>query len=148
PVRPLASGPDWRDASLMPTTRPPQTLLETITANIRPQPAIPAVLVLMISGLFAGAAVQAGGSSFAAWALTGGLVVSCGLAVAAGFCSVFPTIAWIGLAGLIFGVNAGRFASHTRAALVAGLVGAGVMTLLQVWRVRTGRFVPTITDQD
>ena len=54
-------------------TRPPRTALEIITANSRPQPAIPAVLVLLICGLFAATAVQAGSSSFAAWGLTIGL---------------------------------------------------------------------------
>ncbi|MEQ1800941.1 MAG: hypothetical protein ABL989_03400 [Gammaproteobacteria bacterium] len=126
--------------------RPPRTLLETVTANSRPQPAIPAVLVLMLCGLFAGAAVTAGGGSLAAWGLTSGLLVSCGLAVAAGFCSVFPTLAWIGLAWLLLGARAPGLALHTQVALGAGTLGAIVMTLVQVWRVRTGRFVPTITE--
>ncbi len=120
-------------------------MLETITANSRPQPAIPAVLVLMLCGLFTGAAVQAGSGSFVAWALTAGLLVSCGLAVAAGFCSVFPTLAWIGLAWLLLGGAAPELALHTRVALGAGTFTAFAMTLFQVWRVRTGRFVPTIT---
>jgi len=130
----------------MTTTRPPRTTLETLTANSRPQPAIPAVLVLMICGLFASAAVQAGSGSLAAWGLTLGLLASCGLAVAAGFCSVFPTLAWIGLAWLLFGSAAPGLALHTQVALGAGTLAAAVMTLVQVWRVRTGRFVPTITD--
>ena len=87
--------------------RPPRTALEILTANSRPQPAIPAVLVLLLCGLFAGYATQAGSSSVAAWALTAGLLLSCGLAVAAGFCSVFPTLAWIGLAALLFGTHRG-----------------------------------------
>jgi len=126
--------------------RPPRTPLETITANSRPQPAIPAVLVLMLCGLFTGGAVQAGSASFAAWALTAGLLASCGLAVAAGFCSVFPTLAWIGLAGLLFGARADLLPLHTQVALGAGMLAAAGMTLVQVWRVRTGRFVPTITE--
>lgn len=130
----------------MPVTRPPRTTLETLTANSRPQPAIPAVLVLMLCGLLAGAAVKAGSGSFAAWALTAGLLASCGLAVAAGFCSVFPTLAWIGLAWLLFGSAAPELAPHTRVALGMGTFIAVAMTLVQVWRVRTGRFVPTITD--
>jgi hypothetical protein len=130
----------------MPATRPPRTTLETLTANSRPQPAIPAVLVLMLCGLFAGAAVKAGSGSFAAWGLTAGLLASCGLAVAAGFCSVFPTLAWIGLAWLLFGGRATDLALHTLVALGTGTLAAAAMTLFQVWRVRTGRFVPTITD--
>lgn len=130
----------------MPVTRPPRTTLEKLTANSRPQPAIPAVLVLMICGLFAGAAVQAGSGSLAAWGLTAGLLASCGLAVAAGFCSVFPTLAWIGLAWLLLGGAAPELAVHTRVALAAGTFAAAAMTLVQVWRVKTGRFVPTITE--
>jgi hypothetical protein len=132
----------------MPTTRPPRTTLEKITANSRPQPAIPAVLVLMICGLLAGAAMQAGGASSAAWGLTAGLLVSSGLAVAAGFCSVFPTLAWIGLAWLLLGATAPVLALHTQVALAAGTLAAVVMTVVQVWRVRTGRFVPTITEAE
>ena len=93
-----------------------------------------------------GSAVRAGGASFAAWGLTAGLLVSCGLAVAAGFCSVFPTLAWIGLAGLLFRSSVTALAAHSRLALGAGMVAAAVMTVVQVWRVRTGRFVPTISD--
>jgi hypothetical protein len=126
-------------------SRPPATPLETITANCRPQPAIPAVLVLMLCGLLGRMALQSGGDSVAAWALTAGLVVSCGLAIAAGFCSLFPTLAWIGLAWLLFR-GGDVLAFHGRVAFWAGMVAAVAMTLLQVWRVRTGRFVPTITD--
>jgi hypothetical protein len=130
----------------MPTTRPPRTTLEKLTANSRPQPAIPSVLVLMICGVFAGAAVKAGSSSLVAWGLTAGLLASSGLAVAAGFCSVFPTLAWIGLAWLLLGAAAPAAALHTQVALAAGTIAAAAMTLVQVWRVRTGRFVPTITE--
>ena len=91
---------------------------------------------------------RAGGASFAAWALTAGLLASCGLAVAAGFCSVFPTLVWIGLAWLLFGAAASELAMHTRVALGAGTVAAVAMTVAQVWRVRTGRFVPTITEDE
>ena len=128
-------------------TRSPRTPLEIITANSRWQPAIPAILVLLLCGLFAGSAVKAGGASFAAWGLTAGLLASCGLAIAAGFCSVFPTLAWIGLAGLLFKSSVAALAPHSRVALGAGMVAAAVMTLVQVWRVRTGRFVPTISDE-
>jgi hypothetical protein len=126
--------------------RPPRTALEVLTANSRPQPAIPAVLVLLLCGLFAGYAVQAGSASVAAWALTAGLLVSCGLAVAAGFCSVFPTLVWIALAALLFGKSIALLPLHSRVAVGAGMLAAAAMTLVQVWRVRTGRFVPTISD--
>lgn len=126
--------------------RPPRTALEMFTANSRPQPALPAVLVLLLCGLFAGFAVQAGSASAAAWALTAGLLVSCGLAIAAGFCSVFPTLAWIALAALLFNKSVAVLAPHSRFALGTGMLAAAAMTLVQVWRVRTGRFVPTISD--
>ena len=127
-------------------SRVPSTPLEILTANCRPQPAIPAVLVLLLCGLFAGSAVKAGGASFAAWALTAGLLASCGLAIAAGFCSLFPTLAWIGLAGLLFRSGIPALAVHSRMALTAGMLAATVMTVVQVWRVKTGRFVPTLSD--
>jgi hypothetical protein len=127
-------------------TRAPRTPLEILTANCRPQPAIPAILVLLLCGLFAGSAVQAGSGSFAAWGLTVGLLASCGLAIAAGFCSVFPTLAWIVLAGLLFRSSVAALALHSRVALGIGMLAAAVMTLVQVWRVKTGRFVPTISD--
>lgn len=127
--------------------RAPRTPLEILTANSRPQPAIPAVLVLLLCGLFAGSAVQAGSGSFAAWGLTIGLLASCGLAIAAGFCSVFPTLVWIGLAGLLFRSSFPVLALHSRAALLAGALAAAVMTGVQIWRVRTGRFLPTLADE-
>jgi hypothetical protein len=127
-------------------TRAPRTPLEILTANCRPQPAIPALLVLLLCSLLAGPAVQAGSASFAAWGLTVGLLASCGLAIAAGFCSLFPTLAWIGLAGLLFRSSVAVLALHSRVALGAGMLAAAAMTLVQVWRVKTGRFVPTISD--
>ena len=127
-------------------TRAPHTPLEIIAANSRPQPAIPAILVLLLCGLFADSAVHAGSGSFVAWALTIGLLTSCGLAIAAGFCSVFPTISWIALAGLLFNSSVAALALHSRLALGAGVVAAAAMTLVQIWRVKTGRFVPTIAD--
>ncbi len=127
--------------------RAPRTPLEILTANSRPQPAIPAVLVLLLCGLFAASAVQAGSGSFAAWGLTIGLLASCGLAIAAGFCSVFPTLVWIGLAGLLFRSSFAALALHSRAALLAGALAAAVMTGVQIWRVRSGRFVPTLADE-
>lgn len=128
-------------------TRTPRTPLEILTANCRPQPAIPALLVLLFCGLFAGAAVQGGSGSFAAWGLTAGLLVSCGLAIAAGFCSVFPTLAWIALAALLFRSSVAALALHSRVALGIGMLAATGMTFVQIWRVRTGRFVPTISDR-
>lgn len=132
----------------MAKTRPPRPGLETLLANSRPQPAIPAVLVLLITGMLGNAAVAGGSGSLAAIGLTVGLLASCGLAIAAGFCSYFPTLAWVALAMLFFGRAMESLALHSRLALGAGIVAALVMTGYQVWRVRTGRFVPTITERD
>lgn len=138
--------------------RPPANLIETVTANCRPQPAIPALLVLLLCALYfmmatgpdagAGGATAAPGlSTFAALGLTLGLLVSCGLAIAAGFCSLFPQLSWIAVALLLFGTRAALLPWHARVALHAGIAAAAVMALVQVWRVRTGRFVPTIEDR-
>lgn len=140
--------------------RPPSTLVEIITANCRPQPAIPALLVLLLSALFqmmagapapdavaSGAAAAAGPSALAAWGITLGLLASCGLAVAAGFCSFFPMVAWIALGLFLFGTRMAVLPWHTRAALYLGIAVAALMILVQLWRVRTKRFVPTIEDR-
>ena len=128
----------------MTNTRPPQTPLENFTANCRPQPAIPAVLVLLICAMLVGPAL--GGGTLVGWGLTVGVLASCGLAIAAGFCSFFPTAIWIALALLLFGRSAASLPLHTQVALYGGVVAAAGMIGVQVWRVRTGRFVPTITE--
>lgn len=131
--------------------RAPATLLESAIANCRPQPAIPAVLVLLFTLMFAGASggAPSGADSATAgtWIVTAGIVASCGLAVAAGFCSYFPPLAWIAVAflsrGLLFAVP-GR--PVVTVALAAGTAAAAAMLLVQFWRVRTGKFVPTVSD--
>ncbi len=138
-------------------SRPPANLFESFAANCRPQPAIPALLVLLLCGLYffmATAPTVAPGvgavtpalSLTAAWGITLGVLVSCALAVAAGFCSLFPMLAWIGLSLLLFGSRMALLPWHTRAALLAGIAAAALMVAVQIWRVRTGRFVPTIDD--
>jgi hypothetical protein len=125
--------------------------MESLVANCRPQPAIPALLVLLLTLMFAGSLgggpAADGGPTFATLAVIAGVLASCGLAVAAGFCSLFPPLAWIVVALAGAGIIARMpGATYGRAALVVGVIAAVVMTLVQLWRVRTGRFVPTIEE--
>lgn len=134
--------------------RPPEGLVETVTANCRPQPAIPGVLVLMLTLLLPVMSQdpQASGpsESLLMWAVPVGILASCGLAIAAGFCSFFPQLAWIGLAtwGMKFTAAGGPLPAYNRWVLVAGMVAATLMLGVQLWRVITRRFVPTIVDAD
>ena len=133
-----------------PVTRAPETFRETLLANFKPQPAIPALFVLLITILAPvmsqGPSAVAGdtGSTFLLL-IPVGIVVSCGLAVAAGFCSLFPQMAWIAMAtwALKF-TQSGPLPAYNYMVLLAGIVVAGAMVILQVWRVRTGKFQPTI----
>lgn len=127
-------------------TRAPQTALETLIANCRPQPAIPAVLVMMFT--LVGASSAVGGSGWAGWLIGAGLLASCGLAIAAGFCSLAPPLAWLVLGWLgrgLFVAAAG--APYTGYVLMLCGVASVAMLAVQVWRIRSGRFVPTI-DED
>lgn len=129
-----------------PVTRAPRNLGETITANVRPQPAIPALAVLFVTILFAVFSYDPGSERSALILLAPlGILVSCGLAVAAGFCSFFPQAAWILMAAwaLKFAA-AGPLPSYNRYVLLAGMLACGVMIVVQLWRVLTGRFVPSI----
>lgn len=126
-------------------SRAPRNLIEAVIANCRPQPAIPAMLVLVLTLMFAASSV----ASWAPWAVAAGLVVSCGLAIAAGFCSFFPPLAWLAVAWLAADVLA-RLPGPlvARVALLVGTVAAVAMLGAQAWRVKTGRFVPTISDAE
>ncbi len=117
-----------------------------ITANVRPQPAIPALAVLFVTITFAVFSHDPGtGRSALILLVPLGILVSCGLAIAAGFCSLFPQAAWILMAGwaLRFVAN-GALPVYNRFALLAGMLACGLMIVVQCWRVLTGRFVPTI----
>jgi len=135
---------------LDPAFRNPETLIETLLANIKPQPAIPALIVLVISILAPamltdpGATTGAEGSALLLL-IPVGIVISCGLAVAAGFCSLFPPLAWIAIAVWAFKfTQSGPLPGYNRMVLLAGIVVAAAMVVVQIWRVRTGRFQPTI----
>jgi hypothetical protein len=133
-------------------TRPPRTKAELFAAHLRPQPAIPAVAVLMLSILFAASssgAAGAGNGSFAPWLIAAGILVSCGLAVAAGFCSFFPPLAWLILAALFLrSTHAWAATTPVRVAFFSGVLTTGAMLVVQTWRVRTGRFVPTVGEDE
>ena len=134
--------------------RAPATPGETLLANFRPQPAIPAlivfVLTIFIPVLSAGPGAATGADgSFLLLLIPVGIAVSCGLAVAAGFCSLFPPAAWIAIAIWAFRfTRSGPLPGYNRMVLLAGIVTAAVMILVQVWRVRTGRFRPTVRIDD
>jgi hypothetical protein len=119
---------------------------DRLLAHWRPQPAIPAVLVLLLTLMMAMSTARSGQTSvLMLWLIPAGVLASCGLAVAAGFCSFFPQSVWILLVVLqgqvlraVPGNQWNDLAMKTGIALaVGGLV-------LQAWRVRTGKFVPTI----
>jgi len=132
------------------THRAPETPGETLLAHFKPQPAIPALFVLLLSILIpvmsAGPGPAAGdGGSIFLLLIPVGIVVSCGLAIAAGFCSLFPTLAWIALAvWAIRFTQSGPLPDYNRLVLLAGIIAAVVMFFVQVWRAKTGRFEPTI----
>jgi len=136
--------------------RPPQGWQETLTANSRPQPAIPALLVLMLAIVIPVLSLQPGevpDHSNASWVwllVPLAIVGSAGLAVAAGFCSVFPQLIWIAVAtwALKFTVPGGPLPAYNRYAFLLGILACAAMLVFQVYRVRTGRFVPTIVDED
>lgn len=137
------------------TDRPPANLRERLLAHCRPQPAIPAVIVFFLGVLLpvlsqdpqTGAAPGDAADLWLNLLVTGGIVASCALAVAAGFCSVFPQAAWFALAVWCLSLpGAALFPAYVRGLLYLGMAVAAGMLVCQAWRVRTGRFVPTIRE--
>ena len=127
--------------------RAPRGLLETVVANCRPQPALPAVIVLLFTVMLAVTAYEPGAGRSLAWLLVPvGLIASCGLAIAAGFCSFTPPLAWILFAAwaIKFTANDGPLPAYNRFLFLAGMLAAAIMLCVQLWRVVTGRFVPTV----
>jgi len=135
----------------MPANEPggpaPGGALETVVAHCRPAPAIPAVLVFMLSVAMPAmmlSPVGAAGGSPMLWLIPAGILVSCGLAVAAGFCSLFPQTIWIALAGWSWKFTmVGPLPDYNRWALGIGIAACAAMLAVQLWRIVTGRFVPT-----
>jgi len=128
--------------------RAPQTPAEHVFLNCRPQPAIPALLVLLVMVIMPAllATSQPEVSDFWLWLMGSGVVLSAGLAVAAGFCSLAPQVLWIGAA--IWALSLfGRLGLGSLQLLVqAGMACVALMAAVQVWRIATARFVPTVME--
>jgi hypothetical protein len=144
-----SEGPDSDYAE--PAVRAPEGMVETLIANFRPQPAIPAVFVLLLTVLIAVFTFDPDAERGILILLAPvGILASCGLAIAAGFCSLFPHAIWILIAAwaLKF-TTTGPLPPYNRYVLFTGMFACAVMFFVQIWRVRTGRFVPTIRiDED
>jgi len=129
--------------------RPPQNVTETLIANSRPQPAIPAVLIFFLAVLMP-TMFMAGQDPQPLWQIVlvaVGILGSCGLAIAAGFCSVAPQVIWFVLA--LWSLNldgSARIAPINETLLMIGMAAVIVMIGVQIWRVHSGRFVPTIRE--
>jgi hypothetical protein len=137
-------------------TRSPANWQEALIANCRPQPAIPAALIGMLALSFAVILrdPQTGlpATGVAAIFVSLGIGTSCGLAIAAGFCSLVPQAIWLALAfwGLRLTAS-GTLPAYNTYVLTAGMVAVVIMFAVQVWRIKTRRFVPSIllsTDAD
>lgn len=124
-------------------------MLAQLLSHCRPQPAIPALLLLMVTLLMAlPAANQTEPGSLIGWGVPIGLLGSAGLALAAGFCSFFPPLAWLATVALISGPLHAIASSAIVPALWSGVAIALCGLGIQAWRVWTGRFVPTIDPID
>ena len=133
-----------------PAVRAPEGVVETLIANFRPQPAIPAVFVLFLTVVMAVFTFDPDAERGMLIALAPvAILASCGLAIAAGFCSLFPHAIWILIAAwaLKF-TTSGPLPPYNRYVLLAGMIACVVMFVVQIWRVRTGRFTPTIRVED
>jgi hypothetical protein len=130
--------------------RLPRNLREKLLANLRPQPAIPAVFVFFLAVLLpvmsqASQPPDTGTSTWLIFLVAAGILGSCGLAIAAGFCSLFPQIAWFVLAGWCFRfAGTGALPVYNQVVLSIGIVAVVCMFVVQLWRVRTGKFVATL----
>lgn len=144
------TGRESGEAIREPATRAPETFIENLTANFRPQPAIPALLTLFVTIVFVVFSYDPGTERSGLILLApAGILASCGLAIAAGFCSLFPQVAWIVVAAwaLRFAAS-GPLPGYNEYVLFAGMLACIVMFIVQVWRVATRRFVPTIRVED
>lgn len=133
-----------------PPGRPPEGLVETVLANCRPQPAIPALVAIFLTVIIAVFTYAPGTErSILALLIPTGIVVSCGLAIAAGFCSFFPPLSWLLVAWWALKFTAsGPLPAYNRWVLYAAMAAAAAMLVVQGWRVVTGRFVPTISAEE
>ena len=123
--------------------------LNTVLAHCRPQPAIPAQLLLMLTLLVAlPAAGATTPGAVITWGVPLGLLGSAALALAAGFCSFFPPLAWLALAWLAAASLRAIAAPWIETALWLGSAIAVAAIAIQAWRVATRRFVPTMQEGD
>ena len=120
---------------------------ETALAHCRPQPAIPALLAMFVFVLLPAVSGVPEAGAWKAWLMHAGVVVSCALAVAAGFCSLAPHALWAILAVWAVSLLAGNLPTLS-ILLYSGLLTVAVMAAVQAWRIITRRFVPTIRDSD
>jgi len=134
------------DSQNNPDTRSPETPAEHLLANCRPQPAIPAVLALLLMVMMPMLSPGAAVDGWQLWLIGAGLLVSAGLAIAAGFCSFAPQVFWLMLAAWAHNLAARAALPDILMMLLFGCaVGVVLMIFLQLWRVVTGRFVPTLS---
>jgi len=133
-----------------PQSREPQGLFEQITANSRPKPAIPALFATFAFVLFPISTMLTQSTEPASWQLwlvPLGLVASCALAIGAGLCSVAPPAIWILCAIWILSLieRVGLPMAHSYITF-AGIAASAITIVVQIWRIRTGRFTPTIDE--
>lgn len=123
--------------------------LNTVLAHCRPQPAIPALLLLMLTLLVAlPAAGATTPGAVIAWGVPLGLLGSAALALAAGFCSFFPPVVWLAIAWLAAGSLRAIAVPWIEPSLWVGSAVAVAGIAIQAWRVATRRFVPTMQQGD
>lgn len=89
---------------------------------------------------------KGGEASWLVWLIPLGIFASAGLAVGAGFCSLFPQAVWLLLAAWALPIMAQS--PVTLYVLYAGMAAVVVMFGVQLWRIKTARFVPTIEPPD
>lgn len=133
--------------------RPPANRWESLWANCRPQPAIPAAFVMFLFVLLpvlmqSEKPDAASGEGWLGLLVAAGIVGSCALAVAAGYCSVFPQVAWFGLAWWCLELlGTAAMPVYIPVLLVTGMAVVTFIFGYQLWRVRTNRFTPTIREE-
>ncbi len=132
-----------------PAGRLPETMGEAVAAHLRPRPALPAILV-MFGAVYLPVLIgmEPSGGSPSALFIAAGIVTSALLAGAAGLCSFMPPALWFGLAWWCRATVLGEsLADYHLALLVIGQAAMVGVFFVQVWRVATGRFAPTIDPQ-
>ncbi len=132
------------------TGRTPRGPIEQAFANCRPRPAIPAIAALFLTVLLPVMSAVPTPGEAATWQLVlvpVGTVLSCVLAVSAGFCSLAPPALWLLGAGWALSLIGRAGLPDWQAGIVyACMAVAGAMIVVQLWRICTGRFIPTVTD--